>query len=88
MKQGRLNQLKLNFNKNIFPQLKTDIYKNFAQSELNNAKLLAYETYVRDLDDFAKLYEALNRDFHKFLAACKNLESASDPNQQLKSLYP
>lgn len=84
LREKRLKEIQERFAKNIKPQMKTDIYKNFVNLKLNNAILLYYKTYLFDLSDFDLLYKRLNNNFDQFLNFCKNLEKSPDPNGQIK----
>src|SRR6185312_983179 len=53
-KAQRLQVLKEHFGRDVKPRLKTDAYRDFEKRELNNALLLAYQTYEYSLEDFAK----------------------------------
>jgi predicted aminopeptidase len=83
-RQARLKEIQANFTERLAPQLKTKTYKWFPKAKLNNARLLNYRTYMKDLSDFDKLYELLGRDFAKLIAFCKSLESEDDPEAALK----
>lgn len=84
LRQQQFTRLQEDFKKELLPQLKTETYKKFQSTKLNNARLLVYRTYMQDLEDFEKLYEKTGRDFGKFLEECKSLEKEKDPTQALK----
>lgn len=85
-RQERIRQIQEKFTKDVQPRLKTDNYKKFPETKLNNARLLLYKTYVQDLGDFEKLYELLGRDYSQFIEKCKSLEKSKDPTQGLKEM--
>jgi len=80
-KTQRLIQIQEDFSQNVLPQLTEKNYQWFLDANLNNAFLLSLETYQSDLADFARLYEHLDQDFHRFMSFCKDLED--DPNPQM-----
>lgn len=83
-KEVRLKEIKDRFQRELSPKLKTKNYSEFAERELNNAVLLAYQTYEYSLEDFQKAYELHGRDFKKTLDYFKSLESSKAPAQTLK----
>jgi predicted aminopeptidase len=83
-RQLRLHEIQLNFVKILVPQMKTHRYQHFADGEMNNARLLLYQTYLRDYSDFARAFAKLEHDFHKFVSYCKNLEGEKDPAATLR----
>ena len=70
----------------IKPKMKGRSFANFGKRKLNNAILLSYETYIQDLSDFESLFIKFDRDFAKFLKACKELENNKDPQAALKKM--
>jgi predicted aminopeptidase len=72
------------FRDKILPQLKTENYKGFANTPLNNARLSALKTYYYDLTVFEHVWRHTNQDYRRFLAAMKTLESSSAPFDDLK----
>lgn len=84
-KADRLKEIQERFKKNVRPQMKAKGYEEFEKRELNNAVLLAYRTYEYSLEDFAKLYEKMDRDYKKTLEWLKTLNGAKDPDQKLKA---
>lgn len=85
IRQSRIKEIQKNFVTKIAPQMKTDQFKHFPDLKLNNARLVLYKTYMRDLSDFEKLYQKLGRDYDAFLEKCKSLETSKDPEAELKS---
>ncbi|OFZ20056.1 MAG: hypothetical protein A2Z20_08100 [Bdellovibrionales bacterium RBG_16_40_8] len=82
-REARFQEILDKFDKNVRPQLLTDVYKNFSKTKLNNAVLLYYKTYMFDLGDFQKLYDHFNQDIEKFITFCKTLEKNTDPRQAI-----
>lgn len=85
-RKARIAEIQSKFTREIAPRLKTDSYKKFPELKLNNARLLLYKTYMQDLGDFEKLYEALGKNYSLFIEKCKSLEKAQDPAAALKDL--
>jgi predicted aminopeptidase len=83
-KAARLKEIQTRYIENLKPKMKTENYKDFEKRELNNAYLLAIQTYEYSLEDFAKLYEHFGGDFKKTLAWLKTLEKEEKPDQKLK----
>ncbi len=81
---ARLKEIQTRFTTDIKPKMKTDNYKDFEKREINNAYLLAIQTYEYSLEDFAKLYAHFGDDFRKTLDYLKGLEKADKPDQVLK----
>jgi hypothetical protein len=82
---ARLKLIQDRFLKDIKPQFKTDTERDFLKGELNNARLLQYELYVKDLADFENLFIKLDRNFGKFIEYCKKLEDIEHPEQAIKA---
>lgn len=83
-KSKRLKDIQDSFIKNLRSKLKSSDYDYFSEVELNNAKLLPYETYISDLSDFEKLYIKTGKDFFNMIAYLKTLEELNDPERALK----
>lgn len=83
-RQKRFAQMRQNFKDKALPLMQTKYYSWFSQAELNNARLLNYRTYYKDLKDFEKLYQLLGKDFKKLIEFCISLEKSSDPEKALK----
>ncbi|MGE0529206.1 MAG: aminopeptidase, partial [Bdellovibrionales bacterium] len=83
-KADRLQRIHERFVTEIKPRLKTTNYSEFEKRELNNAFLLAYQTYEYSLDDFAKLFSRFNHDFKKTLEYLRSLDGEENPAQKLK----
>ena len=74
------------FKSKALPLMKTDSYKNFAKTELNNARLLLYKTYMQDLSDFQKLFDLTDGNFSEFLTCCEQLKKTEKPEDGLKKI--
>lgn len=85
-RQQKFQKIKDKFTKEIKPHLKTKLYNKFATTNLNNARLLLYKTYVEDLSDFEKLFVQSKNDFDLFFSNIKILEKSEDPTHDLKKL--
>lgn len=64
--------------KEIKGQFKTDCYKDFETSELNNAVLLAFRRYVHNLDRFQTLYDGFGRDLTKVVELFKEVKASNE----------
>ena len=83
-KAKRLKELQAHFREELKPQLKTANYREFENRELNNALLLAYQTYEYSLEDFQKLFDHFGHDFKTTLNYLKSLEKEAKPDQTLR----
>jgi predicted aminopeptidase len=85
IKTARLKEIQTRFASDLKPNLKTNNYRDFEKRELNNAYLLAYQTYEYSLADFQKLFDHFEHDFKQTLAYLKSLEKDPAPDQTLKA---
>lgn len=83
-KKERLKELQTRYLEELKPKLKTNNYREFEKRELNNALLLAYQTYEYSLVDFQKLFDHFGHDFKQTLNYLKSLEKDPKPDQTLK----
>lgn len=85
-REKKFEQIKERFRKEVLPELKTKNWAQFEKWNLNNARLIVFKTYMKDLSDFEKLFALVQNDFDRFISQCKKLEDAKDPNEALKKL--
>ena len=64
--------------------LKTEIYSGFPKWKLNNAWMMAYRTYHREIDVFERVYEAVGRDLKAAVEVLKGCEGEEDPGDYLE----
>lgn len=81
---ARFKEIQARFVKNIKPKFRTDTEKDFEKAQLNNAMLLQYKLYMKDLNDFELLFAKLGHDFNKFIEYCKKLKGVSNPELAIK----
>ena len=84
LRQERLSLILTHFKNKLSAKLKTNSYSKFAAGELNNAKLSNYNTYMKDLNDFEKVYIKTGQSIPAFLEKCKELNTVDDPELELK----
>ena len=84
IRQERFELIRTHFKTNLKPQLKARLYLNFAEGELNNARLGTYQTYMKNLNDFEKVYLKNGSKISLFLDKCKELNAVDDPEKQLQ----
>lgn len=84
LRQKQFEQIKENFKKNLSEKLKTKSYSHFTTKMMNNATLGNYNTYMKNLDSFDKVYKKNNSDIPTFLKKCKELEDTENPEQELE----
>ena len=83
IRQDRFELIRSHFNTDLKPKLKTKSYSRFTEGEMNNARLGTYQTYMKNLDDFEKLYIQSENKIQVFLKKCAELNSVDDPEKQL-----
>jgi predicted aminopeptidase len=71
------------FKTSLLPKMKTDQFAWFKDANLNNARLLALQTYSQGSGDFDQLYNQTGKNLVNFLAKIKGLD-ATDPYGGLK----
>ena len=82
---ARIHEIQQRFAIQVRPKLKLkDSYKSFESREQNNASLLTYRLYYKDMGDFDLVMTKLGHDFHKFLDYCRALKDADDPKAKLR----
>jgi predicted aminopeptidase len=69
--------LKEGFNQ-VTAQFATNYYRDFKIGDLNNAVLLAYRQYIRQLEKFETLYKHLGRDIRKVVEYFKTIQASGD----------
>ncbi len=84
LRQKRFDLIKLNFTQNLAQKLKTKSYNNFTTKMMNNATLGNYQTYMKDLSVFEKIYIKNGSNISAFLQKCKELENVDDPEKEIK----
>jgi predicted aminopeptidase len=82
----RFTEIKNRFENLLKPKLKSNQYNGFSRIELNNARLLNYQTYFADHSDFDSLFEKVGRKIPELIKVCKTLESSAQPEKDLKTL--
>jgi predicted aminopeptidase len=85
-RKTRLKEIQARFEKEVEPHLKTNSYAKFKNTELNNARLMLYKTYMQDLSDFDTLYMISGANFSHFIQLCRKLEEHPKPEQGVKDL--
>ncbi len=83
-KATRLKGIKEHYMNDLKPKFKGPGYRDFEKREINNALLLAYQTYEHSMVDFEKLLQHFGGDFKKTLEYLKTLAKESKPDQALK----
>ncbi len=83
LRKERLSQIKINFNKNLKSQLKSRSYERVFSKQLNNADLIDYNTYMKSLDVFEKVYQKNGSNILDFLKKCEELKNVDDAEAEL-----
>ena len=86
LKETKLKELQTIYKTKYQPRLKTPYYAFFSTTDLNNAKLLSYKTYLSDLSDFRALHTKLGSQFDLTFKALKKIEDSKSPLEDLKNL--
>lgn len=86
VREKKFKDIQDKFVKDILPKMKTNTYSKFAEIKLNNARLIVYKTYLKDMSDFNDLYHLSDNHFVKFLEHIKTLEKSNNPKKDLKDL--
>jgi predicted aminopeptidase len=85
-RQQLFSEIVKRFDSQLKPNLKTDSYLRFGSKPLNNARLLAFQTYLKDLKNFETAFKHLGEDFSRLMKLCKALEAAPDPEKMLADI--
>ncbi len=65
--------------------LKTNLYQNFPQWKLNNARMALYRVYQARTDIFARVYENMGENLKAFIEVIQKSEDQSNPVQWLEN---
>ncbi|OFZ30562.1 MAG: aminopeptidase [Bdellovibrionales bacterium RIFCSPHIGHO2_01_FULL_40_29] len=84
IRQDRFQEIRNHFISQLVPKLKTKSYARFTDGEMNNARLGNYQTYMKDLQDFEKVFAKSGRHIATFLKKCAELNDTKDPELELK----
>lgn len=84
LRQERLNQISVNFDKLLKPKLKSKSYDHIFSHKLNNADLIDYNTYMKSLDVFETVYRKTGSNIPAFLDKCKDLNNVDDAEKELQ----
>lgn len=85
-KEARIKKIQDHFKEKIKPQLKSKNWSHFAETKLNNARLMMYRTYMSDFSAFERIWKIVNGDFPLFIEKCKLLKESKNPDQDLATL--
>jgi predicted aminopeptidase len=83
LREDRLHQIAVDFEKELQPKLKTRSYKGFFSKKFNNADLIGFHTYMKNLDDFEKVYQKTGANIPDFLKKCEELNKVDDAEAEL-----
>lgn len=83
LREERLHQIALNFETQLKPKLKTRSYTGFFSKKFNNADLIGFNTYMKNLDDFEKVYQLTGSNIPAFLTKCEELKKVDDAEAEL-----
>ena len=72
--------------KSLRPQFLVSNYDYFLKWKVNNAQLMSYRRYNRDLDLFSSVYDNNNRRLDLVIEHCQACSNSSDPWQCLRTL--
>jgi predicted aminopeptidase len=83
LREDRLHQIAVDFEKELQPKLKTRSYRGFFSKKFNNADLIGFHTYMKNLDDFEKVYQNTGANIPDFLKKCEELNKVDDAEAEL-----
>ena len=86
LREEKFSKIKLKFQSDVQPKMKTKNYNWFVKKKLNNAFLLLLELYNSNFSTLEKLANFHNRDFIQVFGQLKKLENSSDPEEDLKTM--
>ena len=66
LRKSRLKEIQIRFKEKIQPKMKTESYKRFLSTDLNNAKLLYFKTYMEDLKSFEDIFTRCRGNWDEF----------------------
>ncbi len=84
LRQKRFLKIKKSFTEKLAQKLKTKSYVNFPERLMNNATLGTYQTYMKNLDDFEKVFQKNGATIAQFLKKCEELNKVDNPEAELK----
>ncbi len=84
IRQERFDEIRKSFNESLRSKLKTKSYLQFVEGPMNNARLGNYQTYLKDLEDFEKVYIKSGHQVSSFLKKCEALNKVDNPEAELK----
>ncbi len=68
----------------LLERFKTKGFEWLLHKEWNNALVVSYLTYMKDLSLYERLYEKLGHDLKAVIAYCKSLETSDDPERSVR----
>lgn len=77
-------QIQDRFTKKCKPKMKTKSYDYFATQKLNNAILLNYDTYYKDLNRFEKAFEKVGKNWKLFIEFFESIKTSDKPDEELQ----
>ncbi|MGZ3725152.1 MAG: aminopeptidase [Pseudobdellovibrio sp.] len=83
LREDRLDQIRAHFEADLKPKLKSRSYSRLFSKKINNADLIGYNTYMKDLDDFEKVYKKTGSNVPDFLKKCTELKNVDDAEKEL-----
>ncbi len=84
-RQRRIAEIGHRFTTSIRPLIGQDSYRTFEKTNINNASLLNYRLYFKDLSEFESVFHHLGGDFKKMLGFCRALEKSENPQADLSA---
>ena len=72
-------------NRDLKFKLKTNYYERAFTKKFNNADLSVYNTYMKSLDIFEKVYKKYGSNIDIFLKKCEELKTVDAPEKELEN---
>lgn len=86
-KKRIIDEFQMNLKDNYSDYFIAENYRYITEMELNNAHIVSWNIYTRDLSLYRKVYESLDSDLALFIEKLKNVKNYSDnPKEYLRSL--
>ena len=84
LREDRLHQIAVNFESKLKPLLKSRGYTRLFSKKFNNADLIGYNTYMKNLDSFESVYKKSGSNIPDFLKKCAELNKVDDAEAELE----
>lgn len=84
LRMERLQLIAKHFETELKPQLKSRSYTRLFGKKINNADLIGYNTYMKNLDNFEIVYKKTGSNIPDFLKKCEELNNVDDAEKEIE----